>query len=333
MGRKTKKKQRDTYSPSKWKNLKDYLIIFDGFTKALTQDEINEITVFMRSYCKILVPHTKIAIPVAENYIISSDTCNDFEGRSVTENNEIFQILCRLRKRMSTLEPFLDLNERFYSDFINNLPLLSAEAIKKGFTSILTYVHFIKLTLLEEDGEYRIVSEVEQCHTRRWFLIKENFLMKWDIRIEMETPLIKPMLYVNLPGAGRLNPVNRRPGGKGDTVASLDFPELETENIPSAGMDAICDFVRLRESVVAETNLVIMPDMPESKWHICKNQTSEFIRRATAIKSRINKVMDGMLTKKNHAMLPARCEIQIFLIELRSLFLFSSAKLVREQAR
>ena len=47
------------------------------------------------------------------------------------------------------------------------LTILSAEAEKKGFDSILTYVRFLGMTLLDENGVYSIVNEDEQKHIKR----------------------------------------------------------------------------------------------------------------------------------------------------------------------
>lgn len=336
MGRKTKRvHQRDKCTPSIWKDLKDYLIIFEGFTKALTHEEIYEITEFTISYAKILKTkkyQTKLTVT---DYIICDDTCKDFKGCPDEITREIYQILSRLKARMSTLDPCLDLNNRFYTDFMMHLPLLSAEAMKKEFTSILTYVHYLKLTLLEEEGVcggFRIVSEDEQHQTRKWLLMKQNFLTKWGICIEMESPEVKPMMQANVPAAGRLNPVNRRAGGKGDTMESLHFPVLEIENIPSFGKMAIHHFVCLREAVVAKTILVFMPNMPESQWAICEDQLTSKIRRATSYENRFNKVLEAMLTEEDNA-IAAIDEIVKFVGELKGLLRYVSAKQAIEQAR
>ena len=57
--------------------------------------------------------------------------------------------------------------------------------------------------------------------------------------------------------AGRLNPRTRRPGSVGDTVTNLGFPVLATDDIPRAGKNVLREFLPLRETIVADSNLVL----------------------------------------------------------------------------
>ena len=55
------------------------------------------------------------------------------------------------------------------------------------------------------------------------------------------------MAQVNISGAGRLNPRERRAGGVGDTLENLGFPVLNQENIPAAGRNVLHTFTPLRK--------------------------------------------------------------------------------------
>ena len=59
--------------------------------------------------------------------------------------------------------------------------------------------------------------------------------------------------------AGRLNPRIRRAGGAGDTVADLGFPDLETAGISPSGKLIIRKLIILRETIVANSNIVLIP--------------------------------------------------------------------------
>ena len=67
------------------------------------------------------------------------------------------------------------------------------------------------------------------------------------------------MSQVDIPNAGRLNPRARRANGVGDTVESLGFPELDTEDISPSGKIVIQRLKALREVMVADSNLVLRP--------------------------------------------------------------------------
>ena len=68
------------------------------------------------------------------------------------------------------------------------------------------------------------------------------------------------MDQANIPRAGRLNPRTRRANGVGDTVASLGFPELDTEGLSPACIFAVKKFITFRKAVVADANLVLRPE-------------------------------------------------------------------------
>ena len=59
--------------------------------------------------------------------------------------------------------------------------------------------------------------------------------------------------------AGRLNPRNRRAGGIGETVADLHFPDLATVGISPSGKLIIRRLLILRETIVANSNIVLAP--------------------------------------------------------------------------
>ena len=65
------------------------------------------------------------------------------------------------------------------------------------------------------------------------------------------------MVQVDIPRAGRLNPRRRRANGVGDTVENLGFPELNTADISPAGKLIVRRLILLRESIVADSNIVL----------------------------------------------------------------------------
>ena len=75
-----------------------------------------------------------------------------------------------------------------------------------------------------------------------------TFLNKRRTKAKNYLRLINSMAQANIEQAGRLNPRNRRAGGVGDTVANLNFPELDTEDIPPAGKNVLREFIPLRET-------------------------------------------------------------------------------------
>ena len=72
-------------------------------------------------------------------------------------------------------------------------------------------------------------------------------------------PITVTMDQADIPRAGRLNPRTRRANGVGDTVESLGFPELNTAGISPAGKIEVEVLLELRESIVADANLVLKP--------------------------------------------------------------------------
>ena len=71
--------------------------------------------------------------------------------------------------------------------------------------------------------------------------------------------IIITMAQPNIARAGRLNPRNRGAGGVGDTVAGLGFPNLETAGISPSGKLIIKKLILLRETIVTNTNIVLVP--------------------------------------------------------------------------
>ena len=85
--------------------------------------------------------------------------------------------------------------------------------------------------------------------------------------------IIVTMAQADIPGAGRLNPRARRANGVGDTVESLGFPELNTEGISAAGKIVVKGLIKLRKTIVADSNLVLRPgvNMKATKGNIDDN--------------------------------------------------------------
>ena len=117
------------------------------------------------------------------------------------------------------------------------------------------------------------------------------FLKKRCTKAENYLRLINSMDQANIAQAGRLNPRNRRAGGLGDNVANLHFPELATDDIPPAGKNVLREFLPLRETIVADSNLVLAN---EGDVTACKESLTDYLAEVAEKRERFNKVMEGI---------------------------------------
>ena len=117
------------------------------------------------------------------------------------------------------------------------------------------------------------------------------FLKKRRAKAVNYLRLINSMDQANIAQAGRLNPRNRRAGGVGDTVTNLGFPVLATDEIPRAGKNVLREFLPLRETIVADSNLVLAN---EGDVTACKESLTDYLAEVAEKRERFNKVMEGI---------------------------------------
>ena len=77
----------------------------------------------------------------------------------------------------------------------------------------------------------------------------------------------------------------------GDTVTNLYFPVLATDDIPRAGKNVLREFLPLRETIVADSNLVLAN---EGDVTACKESLTDYLAEVAEKRERFNKVMEGI---------------------------------------
>ena len=125
-----------------------------------------------------------------------------------------------------------------------------------------------------------------------------TFFKKRRTRAKNYLRPINTMAQANIVQAGRLNPRNRNAGGVGDTVASLNFPELATEGIPTVGKNVLREFIPLRANIVADANLVLAD---EGDVTACKESLVEYLEEVNECRDKFNKVMEGIEDENENA--------------------------------
>ena len=106
-------------------------------------------------------------------------------------------------------------------------------------------------------------------------------------RIKVVLESVVTMAQANIPTAGRLNPRIRRAGGVGDTLTSLGFAELSTENIPAAGKNVLRRLVPLRATIIADANLVLAE---AGDVAVCRQLVEEYLGEVNKLGEHFEKV-------------------------------------------
>ena len=96
------------------------------------------------------------------------------------------------------------------------------------------------------------------------------------------------MAQVDISGAGRLNPRNRRAGGVGDTLENLGFPKINLENVPPAGRNVLRRFKPLRKEIVADANLVLT----EANVIVGKTVVEGYLSEVVECREKFDKVLE-----------------------------------------
>ena len=98
------------------------------------------------------------------------------------------------------------------------------------------------------------------------------------------------MAHINILGAGRLNPRNRRAGGIGDTLETLGFPNLSLENVPPAGRNVLRRFKPIREEIVADANLILT----EANVVVGKTVIEGYMTEIVDCRDKFDKVLENV---------------------------------------
>lgn len=165
------------------KNLQKFLSGSKSLIAAFTKDEIKEIKDYITFYEKNIISKTPQEV---DDFVICSDTIHDMHIVRQEVLDEVTTTIVECYSRffkMSSRKAKVSVEEKLCS----YLGFLSSEAMTKGFESILTYVRFLKLSILKKNGMYHIVSEEEQSHIKNWVHMNRKFQMKWGIFMEIAT--------------------------------------------------------------------------------------------------------------------------------------------------
>ncbi|CAL4122446.1 unnamed protein product [Meganyctiphanes norvegica] len=168
MSRKTRREQRMDRDKQRYEDDTEQFI--KSSFLGLTEYEMNEVFTYAEFYQTFFKQATMAKLDSdIINYPISFETIKEYNM-----SKSLMSGPCHMTK--------VQMNAKTHPT------MLCVEAEKKGFESVFLYVRFLKLTLLEEDGSFRVVSKKEQSHIKRWVHMKRNFMMKWDIFIDVATP-------------------------------------------------------------------------------------------------------------------------------------------------
>lgn len=174
------------------KNLQKFVRGSKRMIEAFTKDEISEIKDYITFYENCIISKTPQQI---DDFVICSDTIHDMHIVPQDVLDDVFTTVVECYIKLFT--KFSDPNAPLEEKLCSYLSFLSFEAMKKGFESILTYVKFLKLSLLKKDGKYYIVSEKKQSRIKNFVHMNRKFGMKWGIYIEMAKPKSKDVWKIS----------------------------------------------------------------------------------------------------------------------------------------
>ena len=149
----------------------------------------------------------------------------------------------------------------------------------------------------------------------------------YNLKAATNSVTLVSMAQSNIPSAGRLNPRSRKNGGVGDTLATLHFPELPSEGIPTAGKNILHRFIPLRTRLVADTNLLFTD---ATNVTASKELIEGYLEEVIDNQDRFNKVLETMEEEVANAE-NAITDMVTLEGELRGLLAFCKIKLVNQQ--
>lgn len=192
MSRKSRREQRrESDINNTWKDLKDYVSGSERLISAYSDSDISEIAYCVTFYHQL---RENLVNKKAPSLTDCAYLCCHFaSAETMDEVKEVF----RLYKGDPIYEGITKFYPKVYERFAESdsfpkrligiyFTLLSAEAMKKGFESLLTHVRFIKITLYMKDGVPHIMNEYEIRKAETWVKMQEKYLRKWDISIKFQ---------------------------------------------------------------------------------------------------------------------------------------------------